>query len=145
MPTSISSLTRLLYAPIQAFLDSQVLTNRQTRKMVQHYTNKPDFVLTMPYQNQERTIQVPALTMAHVPSLSHRRMKVQMYVCTKRVRTKRHPKTRTVFRVTRSRRRNSQYRISFTIESAHSSGLHRLQEHCAEHIATRTGPSTPRG
>ena len=129
MRVSISSLTRLLYEPVQAFLDSQVLINRKTRAIVQQYTKKPDFVLKTPCGHNTRTIKIPALTMAHVPSLSHKRMTVRMNVCTKR-----HKKRgRTVFRLV-SGRRKSQYKISFTIESKSSFGLQGLQKHCSEQI-----------
>ena len=132
----MSSLTRLLYEPIQAFLDSQVLINRKTQAIVEQYTNTPDFVFKTPYKNQMRTIQIPALTMAHVPSLSHRRMKVRMYVGTEM----RKKSGRTVFHLTSAKRRKSQYKIVFTIESTPSSGLQRLQQHCSEQIASQQVP-----
>ena len=145
MTVSVSSLARLLREPVNAFIESQVAINRKTREIVDMYAQAPDLRVNTQYKGGTCTMKIPALTIAHVPSLSHKRMKVCMHVRTKRTCSKKKGR-RTVFQLTNCKKGNSHYKISFTIEAAASSGLQHLQQHLSEQIASRThviGDSEP--
>ncbi len=129
MHVSVSSLTRLLCEPINAFLESQMAINRSTRKVVERYSQSPDLCVKTPHKDGTCQIRIPALTIAHVPSFAHKRMRVCMHVRAKKKRG------RTVFHLANRAKRNAQYKISFTIEATSSPGMQHLQQHLSEQIA----------